>query len=74
MICPDKFTAIDDSMLGKSTHLLRAPGTQISIPQLRAEEINHIPDVTDFILALDTLFVLGKVNIDEITGIITYAD
>lgn len=74
MICPDKFTSIDESIIGKSTKLLMEVGTQISIRQLRAETFKQFPDVTEFILALDTLFALGEINFDESTGIITYVD
>ena len=74
MIGPDKFTSIDNSIIGKSTKLLLDVGTQTTVVQLRAETAKQFPDVTEFILALDTLFALGKIDFDESTGIITYVD
>lgn len=74
MICPDKFTSIDDSIIGKSTKLLMDVGTQTTVGQLRAETAKQLPDVAEFILALDTLFALDKIDFDESTGIITYVD
>lgn len=74
MICPDKFTSIDDSIIGKSTKLLMEVGTQTTVGQLRAETAKQFPDVAEFILALDTLFALYRIDFDESTGIITYVD
>lgn len=74
MICPDKFTSIDNSIVGKCTKLLMDVGTQISVSQLRADTAKHFPDVAEFILALDTLFALGKIDFDESTGLISYVD
>ena len=74
MICPDKFTSIDESIVGKSTKLLINVGKQITVEQLRSETAKQFPDIADFILALDTLFALGKINLDESTEVITYVD
>lgn len=74
MICPDKFTSIDDSVLSKSTKLLMEVGTQVTVGQLRSETEKCFPDVADFILALDTLFALGKIDFNDSTGMITYVD
>ncbi len=72
MICPDKFTSIDNSIIGKSTKLIMDIGTQTTVGQLRAETAKQFPDVSEFILALDTLLTLGEIDFDESTGIITY--
>jgi len=74
MICPDKFTSIDDSVLSKSTNLLMEVGAQVTVGQLRSETDKFFPDVADFILALDTLFALGKIDFNDSTGMITYVD
>ncbi|WP_026480211.1 ABC-three component system middle component 7 [Ahrensia sp. 13_GOM-1096m] len=74
MICPDKFTSIDNSILGKSTKLLMEVGTQVTVGQLRSETEKFFPNVSDFILALDTLFALGKIDFNESTGMLTYVD
>ena len=74
MICPDKFTSIDDSILSKSTKLLMEAGAQMTVGQLRSETEKFFPDVVDFILALDTLFALGKIDFNESTGMIIYVD
>jgi len=74
MICPDKFTSIDESIIGKSTKLIMEVGAQITVGQLRTATSRQIPDVAEFILALDTLFLLGKINFNEDTGIVTYVN
>ncbi|WP_408015367.1 ABC-three component system middle component 7 [Ruegeria haliotis] len=74
MICPDKFTSIDNSIIGKSSRLLMDVGTKTTVGQLRTETAKQFPDVAEFILALDTLFALRKIDFDESTGIITYVD
>jgi hypothetical protein len=61
-------------MVGKSTKLLMASGTQITVGKLREKTAKQFPDVAEFILALDTLFALGRIDFDESTGIITYVD
>lgn len=61
-------------MIGKSTNLLMDVGTQTTVGKLREETAKQFPDVAEFILALDTLFALGKIDFDESTEIITYVD
>ena len=72
MISPDKFTSLDNSITGKISHLMREKGTEISINLLRKESTKHFSDVSEFILALDTLYVLGKIEFNADNQVISY--
>lgn len=74
MICPNKFLSLDDSIVGKMHHLFMASGTKITLVDLRNSTSRYFADVGEFILALDTLYVLGKINFDHATGVVTYVD
>ncbi|WP_353049650.1 ABC-three component system middle component 7 [Falsiruegeria litorea] len=74
MICPNKFTPLDKSILGKVGHLMMDPGSEISLVQLRETTAKNFVDVGEFIFALDTLFALGKVELDGSRGVISYVE
>ena len=65
MIVPSKFTSFDKSILARLPCLLRQLTNEKSISQLYAETHREFEDVGEFVLALDTLFVLGRIAIDE---------
>lgn len=71
MIVPNKFTPLDKSILGKLSYLMLENIDEISLTELLKMNLSKFTDVGEFILALDTLFVLGKIEISE-NGIIKY--
>lgn len=71
MIVPNKFTPLDKSILGKLSNLILENIDEISLSELLKMKLSKFTDVGEFILALDTLFVLGKIEISE-NGIIKY--
>ena len=74
MITPNKFIALDASILAKLDIILREYPDQVSIRDLY-REIGHRFDTTDeFLLALDVLYILGRVNVDFRTASLSYAD
>lgn len=72
MIYPNKFTPLGKSMVGKMSHLMMEKGTEISLTQLMENTARYFIDVGEFILALDTLFALGKIELDEVSEVVRY--
>ena len=73
MIAPNKFTHLDKSILGKLSHLIVEEVDEISLPELLDMKLRKFTDVGEFILALDTLFILGRIEMDD-EGVIKYVD
>jgi len=72
MIVPSKFTSLDQSILGKLSHLIVDDVDEISLMELLELRLKKFSDIGEFIMALDTLFVLGRVEIDEKRGVLKY--
>ncbi|TDF41987.1 hypothetical protein EYS14_03875 [Alteromonadaceae bacterium M269] len=71
MIVPNKFTPLDKSILGKLSHIIVEGVDEISLPELLDMRLRKFIDIGEFVLALDVLFVIGRVEMDE-KGIIKY--
>ena len=72
MITPNKMISLDGSILGKISHLILEDVEQISIGDLLDMKLRKFSDIGEFVLALDVLFALGRIDIDENRGIIHY--
>jgi hypothetical protein len=72
MIVPNKITSLDNSIIGKMTCLLIDDVNEISISELMNLRLRKFVDIGEFILALDTLYSLGKIDLDEKRGVINY--
>lgn len=73
MLVPSKFTRLEESTLFKMRKILigKSQGETVQEVYRRTEGVFQEP--TEFLHALDVLFVLGVLNIEEETGLITYA-
>lgn len=71
MITPSKFTSLDKSVLGKLCHLIMEDVDEISLLELLHIKQRKYADIGEFILALDTLYVLGKIEMND-KGVIRY--
>jgi len=71
MIVPNKFTPLDGSILGKMSHLIVEEVNEISLLELLDMRLRKFTDVGEFVLALDVLFILGRIEMND-KGIITY--
>lgn len=71
MITPNKFTSLDGTILGKLSHLMLEDVEEISLSELRDLRLRKFTDIGEFILALDALFILGRIEMNE-QGIIRY--
>jgi len=72
MITPNKFLPLDKSIIGKMSCLLIEGVNEIPVTELMHLKIKKFSDVGEFILALDTLHALGKIELDENRKVIKY--
>lgn len=73
MLVPSKFTRLEESTIFKMRCLLANKKESESVLEayLRTKDIFY--DVSEFLYALDILYVLGLVNIKDDSGLIEYA-
>lgn len=74
MSFPNKFTRFDKSILAKISMLIIDEVDSISISELIEMRLEIFEDISEFMLALDVLYVLGKVELDENQGMINYVN
>ncbi len=72
MIIPNKFSSLDESILGKASHLLLDDVTEITVSDLMEMRVGKFNDVGEFILALDVLYVLEKIELDINKRVVRY--
>jgi hypothetical protein len=66
MILPNKVIRLEDSIIGKTTYLLDAlKHREIGVEELYYTLSNKFDDINDFIVAIDVLFVLGSVVLEN---------
>lgn len=68
MIVPNKFTPFDKSIIARLPCVLTALEGEINISDLFVKVESNFEDVGEFILALDSLYVLGKVTFEKSSG------
>lgn len=69
MIVPNKFTSFDNSIISRLPRVLAVLTREISVYDLYKETESSFEDVGEFIIALDALFVLGRIELDNKGGI-----
>ncbi len=74
MSFPSKFTSFDRSILAKISMLILDDVESISLSELLKIRLGKFEDVSEFMLALDVLFVLGKIELEECKGKIKYVN
>jgi len=74
MIVPSKVTPLDESIIGKMPHLIVEGVEYISISDLLSLRLKKFNDISEFILALDALYSLGRVDLDENGGLLRYVN
>lgn len=73
MILPNKLIPFKDSIISKLVNVLDVlTVTDDSVESLFEKTSHNFEDVNQFILALDVLFVLEKIEIDEELKVIRY--
>lgn len=74
MSFPSKFTSFDRSILAKVSVLILDNVETISLSDLINIRLDKFEDIGEFMLALDVLFVLGKIELEEDKGVIKYVN
>ena len=74
MSFPNKFTNFDKSILAKISMLILDDVDSISLPELIQMRLDKFEDISEFMLALDVLFALGKIELEEGKGMIEYVN
>jgi len=72
MSFPSKFTSFDNSILSKIGFLILEEIDVISLSDLIHARLDRFDDISEFMMALDVLYVLGKIELEEGEGIIRY--
>lgn len=74
MSFPSKFTNFDSSILAKISLLMLVDVETISLSELVRVRLDKFENISEFMLALDVLFVLKKIELDDSKGLIRYVD
>ena len=72
MSFPSKFTRFDNSILAKISFLMEDELEHITMAELAKLKLSKFTDVSEFMRALDILYVLGKIDLDVSQGVVTY--
>lgn len=74
MIVPNKFITFDESILAKISYLIEKDLEEIPLSDLIQNHINKFADISELLMALDVLYALGKIDIDEKKRTIKYVN
>lgn len=74
MITPSKFVPLDDSVLAKLPVLLSEGPGPIALGALYQRMQSHFESLDQFMLAIDVLYLLEKIDVNLTSGILSYAD
>jgi len=74
MSFPSKFTNFDKSILAKISLLIIDDVESIELSELIRLRSSKFEDISEFMLALDVLYALGRIEITEDEGIIKYVN
>jgi len=66
--------SLDDSVLSKLGVILRAGHGTVDVVSLYRDIADSFESIDQFLLAIDTLYVLGRIEIDFPTRILTYVE
>ncbi|WP_070886938.1 ABC-three component system middle component 7 [Pseudomonas argentinensis] len=73
MLVPSKFTKLEESTIFKMHTILadRQPGETVAQALIKTRD--KFLDASEFLVAMDVLFLLGYLDIQDDTGVIEYA-
>lgn len=73
MLIPTKFTRLEESTLFKMRCILAGKHEVESVVELYARTKQEFYDASEFLHALDILFVLSLIDVESDSGIVQYA-
>lgn len=68
MITPNKFTSFDQSSISKLPKILEALSVANGLNELYREVEKNFEDISEFIICIDVLYVLGRIEINRENG------
>lgn len=74
MSFPNKFTTFDDSILAKISYLILDDVDSIDLSELIEFRKDKFDDLGEIVLALDVLYALGRIDIEESQGVVRYVN
>lgn len=75
MILPNKLISFQDCILSKTVYILEEIiDSDFSVIRLYEQVEIHFEDISEYILALDVLYVLGKIKYNEELQAIQYVE
>ena len=74
MLVPTKFTTLEESTIFKMRAILEDKQEGETIPDLLARTSDDFQDASEFLHAVDILYVLGALDVEASTGVIEYAE
>lgn len=73
MITPNKVVALEDSALGLASVILEQGPQPVDLLALYSAVSNEFESIDHFMLTLDVLYVLGRIDVNFQTRMVTYA-
>ncbi|QXH66825.1 hypothetical protein KSS96_25080 [Pseudomonas asgharzadehiana] len=73
MLVPSKFTKLEESTIFKMHVILAEKEAGETVAQALAKTRDKFLDTSEFLAAMDVLFFLGYLDIQDETGVIEYA-
>lgn len=75
MILPNKLISFQDCILAKTVYILKKiSDSDFSVIKLYEKVETHFEDLNEYMLALDVLYVLGKIKYNEELRVIQYVE
>jgi hypothetical protein len=74
LITPNKVITLRESALGRTPIILREQAPQDNLAALYEKVRKDFESIDQFLLTLDVLYILGQIDVDLSTGVVTYAD
>jgi hypothetical protein len=71
---PNKAITLRESALGRTPIILREKASQANLVSLYDKVGKEFESIDQFLLAIDVLYILGQIDVDLATGVVTYAD
>ena len=73
MITPNKVITLRESALGRTPIILREKALQDNLAAVYEKVRKDFESIDQFLLTLDVLYILGQIDVDLSTGVLTYA-
>jgi hypothetical protein len=71
---PNKVITLRESALGRTPVILREKSSQINLVSLYDKVGEEFESIDQFLLTIDVLYILGQIDVDPSTAVVTYAD